>query len=179
MKTIVVLLLGFALFSCCEDDDPYESFKVSTSTTFTMDSVDFRDDLSETYSLDIPIDYAQPVRDHVTGRVNNDLITVHLTKCYLTLTGTTGNEETYSFGFLNMVELFVEGMNQAESLTGSALTNRLIYGQGGANKYELALGDNIVSCAVTVVRSEDNPVYLPMTANCELFMEFSVIISNR
>ena len=167
------------MFSC--EADKYQATQQNVEFTlirnFTMDSIDFRD-LEESYFIDIPIAFTDSV-EKVSGKsYNRDRVNiVNLTKCYFTLNGVTGVEESRRFGFLNSIEMFVEGMAEGEIQTsGLESNNRLYYGAGGNTSFISSLEDNMASVTITVIRSADNTNQLPLTANCEVLLEFNMYV---
>ena len=131
--------------------------------------------------LEIAVPFTDTV-EKLSGKNYNakNVELVNLVKCYLTLKNTTGEENNWNLGFLDFVEVFVEGMENAESTTADLTSSKkLFFGQGGKNTFINALEDNISSCAISVSRSEINPLYLPVTATFELLLEFVVYAGER
>lgn len=179
MKRIIWILplLALVLPACSGlyGDDKTAHFEIVLNRTFTMDSTDFRD-LEESYFLDIPIPFTDSVEKLSGKSFEKSIISAaNMTKCYLDISGTTGEAATNRFTFLNSLELFVEGMVQEETYTSNlGESTRLIFGNGGKTTFQQTLADNIATVAITVVRSSDNPEYLPLTVTCALMIEFDV-----
>lgn len=178
-KIIWILPLLAILLPACEggvyNDPDSVHFEIVLTRTFTMDSTDFRD-LEESYFLDIPIPFTDSVEMISGTSFEKSIISAaHMTKCYLDISGTTGEVATNRFTFLNSLKLFVEGMVEEESYTSNlGESTQLVFGNGGKTTFQQTLADNVASVAITVVRSPDNPEYLPLTVTCKLMIEFDV-----